>query len=84
MSTGRVVTAIRDCAGAGAALRISGGGSWLDAGRPVTAERLLPMREDSGVVSYVAGDLTLTVRAGTSLTEIDVPGKVRNRMTESL
>ena len=71
MSTERVVTAIRDCARSGAALRISGGGSWLDAGRPVTAERLLPMREDSGVVSYVAGDLTLTVRAGTSLSEID-------------
>lgn len=66
-----MVTAIRDCARAGAALRLSGSGSWLDAGRPVLAERLLPMREDSGVVSYVAGDLTLTVRAGTSLSEIE-------------
>jgi len=71
VSTERVVTAIRDCARAGAPLRVSGGGSWLDAGRPVEAERLLPMREDSGVVSYVPGDLTLTVRAGATLSEID-------------
>lgn len=71
MSTERVVTAVRECYEAGVALRISGGGTWLDAGRPVTAQRLLPMREDTGVVSYVPGDLTLTVRAGTSLSEID-------------
>jgi glycolate oxidase FAD binding subunit len=29
------------------------------------------MRDDAGVVSYVPGDLTLTVRAGTSLSEIE-------------
>src|SRR5207248_11162955 len=51
-------------------LRISGRGSWLDAGRPVRADSTLSLREDSGVVSYVPGDLTLTVRAGTTLAEI--------------
>jgi glycolate oxidase FAD binding subunit len=37
----------------------------------VRAEKTLSLRDDSGVVSYVPGDLTLTVRAGTPLSEID-------------
>jgi glycolate oxidase FAD binding subunit len=36
----------------------------------VTATKTLSLRDDSGVVSYVPGDLTLTVRAGTTLAEI--------------
>ena len=70
MSTERVATAIRDSVAATGSLRISGRGSWLDAGRPVRADSTLSLREDSGVVSYVPGDLTLTVRAGTTLAEI--------------
>ena len=35
------------------------------------AERTLTLRDDAGVVSYVPGDLTLTVRAGTTLSEIE-------------
>ena len=35
------------------------------------ASRDLSLRDDVGVVSYVPGDLTLTVRAGTSLSEIE-------------
>ena len=54
----------------GNALRISGRGAWLDAGRPVRAKEALSLSDDTGVVSYVPGDLTLTVRAGTSLAEI--------------
>lgn len=65
-----MVSAIQDCYAATAPLRISGRGTWLDAGRPVTADRLLSMRDDTGVVGYVPGDLTLTVRAGTTLAEI--------------
>jgi glycolate oxidase FAD binding subunit len=52
-------------------LRISGRSNWLTAGRPVKAAKTLSLREDSGVVSYVPGDLTLTVRAGTTLSEIE-------------
>jgi glycolate oxidase FAD binding subunit len=37
----------------------------------VRAERILTLRDDAGVVSYVPGDLTLTVRAGTTLSEIE-------------
>ena len=70
VSTERVTAAIRDCLASGTALRISGRGTWLDAGRPVRAGNALSLAEDAGVVSYVPGDLTLTVRAGTTLSEI--------------
>jgi glycolate dehydrogenase FAD-binding subunit len=43
----------------------------MTAGRPVRATRNLSLRDDSGVESYVPGDLTLTVRAGTPLSEIE-------------
>lgn len=76
MSTERVASAIRDRVAANRPLRISGRGSWLDAGRPVRADTALSLAEDSGVVSYVPGDLTLTVRAGTTLSEIsDITGE---------
>ncbi|MFL5604644.1 MAG: FAD-binding oxidoreductase [Gemmatimonadaceae bacterium] len=70
MSTERVTSAIRDCIASRSAVRISGRGGWLDAGRPVRAENTLSLGGDTGVVSYVPGDLTLTVRAGTTLAEI--------------
>jgi len=79
VSTERVVDAIRDSTAARTALRISGRGSWLDAGRPVRAEKTLSLRDDHGVVSYVPGDLTLTVRAGTTLAEIGDVTKVRDQ-----
>ena len=60
-----------ESAAAGAPLRIVGRSTWLDAGRPVRAHKTLSLRDDSGVVSYVPGDLTLTVRAGTPLSEIE-------------
>jgi glycolate oxidase FAD binding subunit len=44
---------------------------WLSAGRPVRAKKTLSLRDDSGVVGYVPGDLTLVVRAGTTLAEIE-------------
>jgi glycolate oxidase FAD binding subunit len=37
----------------------------------VQAGREVSLRDDTGVVSYVPGDLTLTVRAGTTLREIE-------------
>jgi glycolate oxidase FAD binding subunit len=70
LSTERVASAIRDCIATGSALRISGRGTWLDAGRPVRADNTLSLSDDTGVVSYVPGDLTLTIRAGTTLAEI--------------
>jgi glycolate oxidase subunit GlcD len=53
-------------------VRLIGGGSWLDAGRPVVADatpiHFGPLR---GIVEYTAGDLAITVRAGTPLSELD-------------
>ncbi len=71
MSTQDVAAAVREGAGTLTPLRISGRSNWLDAGRPVRAGKELSLRDDTGVVSYVPGDLTLTVRAGTSLGEIE-------------
>lgn len=71
MSTDAVVSAIKDSARTRSPLRIAGRSTWLDAGRPVRAEKTLSLHDDSGVVSYVPGDLTLTVRAGTPLSEIE-------------
>ncbi|HVS61466.1 MAG TPA: FAD-binding protein [Gemmatimonadaceae bacterium] len=71
MSTEAVVAAVRESATSRTPLRIAGHASWLSAGRPVNAEKALSLRDDSGVVGYVPGDLTLTVRAGTTLAEIE-------------
>ena len=71
VSTEAVVTAVRESAASRTPLRIAGRANWLSAGRPVNAEKALSLRDDSGVVSYVPGDLTLTVRAGTNLAEIE-------------
>ena len=71
MSTAAVISAIKESVATGTPLRIAGRSTWLDAGRPVRATNTISTREDSGVVSYVPGDLTLTVRAGTPLSEIE-------------
>jgi glycolate oxidase FAD binding subunit len=49
---------------------VVGGGTWLDANRPVQADATLVMRDVTGIVDYEPGDLTLTARAGTTLDEI--------------
>jgi glycolate oxidase FAD binding subunit len=71
VSTDSVVAAIHESLADRTPLRINGRSNWLTAGRPVRAEKSLSLRDDSGVVGYVPGDLTLVVRAGTSLAEIE-------------
>lgn len=61
---------VADAAESGRALRIVSRGSWLDAGAPVTSGESLSLAAYSGIVDYVPGDLTITVRAGTPLSEI--------------
>ena len=51
--------------------RIVANRSWINAGRPVAADPELSVLGVRGIVEYVPGDLTITVRAGTSHTEID-------------
>ena len=52
-------------------LRIAGRSHWLRAGRPVAATETLSLAGHSGVVDYVPGDLTITIRAGTTLAELE-------------
>lgn len=61
--------AVRAALENGVPLRITGARGWMDAGRPVTASDVLPVTA-SGIVEYVPGDLTMTVRACTPLAEI--------------
>lgn len=55
----------------GTPLRIAGAGTWMDAGRPTSAEQLVSLRSLSGVLEYVPGDLTITALAGTTHAELD-------------
>jgi glycolate oxidase FAD binding subunit len=52
-------------------LRIAGHSNWIDAGRPVEATRIASLAAHSGIVDYVPGDLTITVKSGTTLKEIE-------------
>ena len=53
-------------------LRIAGRGSWLGAGGSVRPDAVrLELSGLAGILEYVAGDLTLTARAGTTLEELD-------------
>jgi glycolate oxidase FAD binding subunit len=65
-----IASAVAAAADENRALRIAGAGTWLDAGGPVTASDVLSLASYSGIVDYVPGDLTITVRAGTPLAEI--------------
>ena len=65
-----VAERVRDAAGRREPLRITGGGSWLDAGRPVRATAALDLGALRGIVEYAPGDLTLTALAGTTLAEL--------------
>lgn len=68
-SAAQVRDSVRAALENGTSLRLVGARSWLDAGRPVSAaEELSP--GPAGIVEYVPGDLTITVRAGTSLRDI--------------
>jgi len=68
---GTIEELVREAIAAQTPLRIVGRSHWLDAGRPVEATRIASVAGHSGVVDYVPGDLTITVRAGTTLHEID-------------
>ncbi len=71
--------AIASAAATGARLRIRSGGSWLDAGRPITTDRDLDISALSGIVDYVPGDLTLTAHGATPLAVIDAATRAHNQ-----
>ncbi len=61
---------VRESAASGVRLRIVARGTWLEAGGAVLADARLSLADDSGIVSYVPDDLTITARAGTTLREL--------------
>ena len=69
--TRAIVDRVRSTRAARLPLRITGGGHWLDAGRPCRAAETLGLAGHAGVVEYEPGDLTLTARAGTTLAELE-------------
>jgi FAD/FMN-containing dehydrogenase len=69
-SEAEVVDAVKTAHGERVPLRIVGRGGWLHAGQPVDASRMLDVSRLNGIAEYVPGDLTMTVRAGTTLAEI--------------
>jgi glycolate oxidase FAD binding subunit len=61
---------IRNAFAARAPLSIKGRGTWIGAYKHVSAAKDLPLWNYAGVQEYVPGNLTMTVRAGTTLAEI--------------
>jgi FAD/FMN-containing dehydrogenase len=74
-----VQSTIRDAISSGKRLRVSGGGAWMDAGRPTTCNGTLSLANDSGIVLYEPGDLTLTARAGTTIAELKSAAKANGQ-----
>jgi glycolate oxidase FAD binding subunit len=70
MNASDVRDAVRGAAAQHTTVRITGSGTWLDAGRPVRATSTLSLASLTGVVHYEPGDFTLTARAGTTLAEL--------------
>ncbi len=71
-SVTELVGVVRDAHDRSRALRLTGRGTWLQAGGEVRdgVERV-DLSGITGIVEYVPGDLTLTARAGTTLEELD-------------
>lgn len=66
-----VAEAVRDAAGSRTPMEIRGGGTRLQLGRPVQASRTLVLDQLSGVSLYEPGALTVVVKAGTPLAELE-------------
>jgi glycolate oxidase FAD binding subunit len=70
-STEALAARVRDARARREPLRIVGAGEWLDAGRPCADAHTLDVRPLRGVTEFAPDDFTISVRAGTSLAEID-------------
>ena len=70
-----IESAIRDAAEKGHRLRVSAGGTWLDAGHPITCDATVSLAGDRGILEYEPNDLTLTARAGTPIAELAAAAK---------
>ncbi|HUQ18389.1 MAG TPA: FAD-binding protein, partial [Gemmatimonadaceae bacterium] len=77
--TAKIVEAVSEAHETQNSLRVTAGSSWLNAGRPVIAAKTLSVAQLSGVVDYVPSDLTITVRSGTTLAEINKATRENNQ-----
>ncbi len=69
--TNSIEDLVSDAVAVGTPLRIAGRSHWSDAGRPTKATRIASLAAHAGIVDYVPGDLTITVKSGTTLREIE-------------
>jgi glycolate oxidase FAD binding subunit len=69
-ATNEIAERIREHCATRLPIRIVAAGTWQRAGAPVTATETQSLADDRGIVEYVPGDLTITLRAGTTLGEI--------------
>ena len=65
-----IASSLREARAAGESVRVTGAGTWLDAGAPVRASRSISTAPLSGIIEYVPGDLVLTALAGTTMRQI--------------
>ncbi len=70
VATAEVRDVVREAIAHRAPLRIRGSGTWMSAGAPVDGAEEISLSGVGGIVDYVPGDLTLTARAATPLSEI--------------
>lgn len=70
---------LRAAAATSTPLRLVGGGGWLDAGRPVHADRTVHLGALRGIVEYVPGDLTMTARAATPLADLQAAARAEGQ-----
>ncbi len=70
-SEAELAEAVAEAAAAGTPLEIQGGGTRVGLGRPVQSEKTLSTAGLCGITLYEPGALTLVVKAGTPLAEVE-------------
>lgn len=74
-----VAAVVRSSAADATALRIRGGGTWMDVGLPVRADVMLDLGALGGIDRYTPDDLTISVGAALTLAELDAVTRARNQ-----
>jgi glycolate oxidase FAD binding subunit len=71
---------VREAASSGDAIRILGGGTRSSIGRPAEAKRVLSLAGMSGITLYEPAALTVVVKAGTPLAELQAALDAESQM----
>ncbi len=79
MSSETVRARVEEATGSRTPVRITAKSGWMSAGRPSPATQSLSVADDNGIVDYVADDLTITVRAGTTFEQIKSATRANNQ-----